>query len=185
MVMPLRDLCLIDFGPFWGPSWDPLGTPKGTPKNTSKEDLQKELKDEPVLAREREARLNERTLSQACSKKIQVANFTTITSMVLCTFEQARARHVVFGRACGAALTTPTTERGQLQFDAAIKLCCKHGKTHTKSSPKTNKTNPNKNTHKRKEGNKLISPKYLPKCRSKRFKHMSMISEICPKSSPK
>ena len=36
-------------------------------------------------------------------------NFTATKSIVLHPFEQLRARHVVFGRACGAALTTPST----------------------------------------------------------------------------
>ena len=58
--MLFRNLFLIDFEPFGGPSGDPMGTPKGTLKNTSKKDPPKK----PVLAREREARSNARSLSQ-------------------------------------------------------------------------------------------------------------------------
>ena len=40
---------------------------------------------EPVLAREREARLNVRSLSQACFKQLYVADFVTIMCIVPCT----------------------------------------------------------------------------------------------------
>ena len=49
-------------------------------------------------------------------------NFTTTKSIVLRPFEQLRARHVVFGRACGAALTTPNILRKATAYDIAIML---------------------------------------------------------------
>ena len=63
----------------------------------------------PVLAREREARLNVRALPQALQTLIRGINFTAIKSMVPCTVQQVQTRHVVFGRACGAASTTSNT----------------------------------------------------------------------------
>ena len=48
--------------------------------------------------------------------------FTATKSIVLRSFEQLRARHVVFGRACGAALTTASTLRKVAEFDTTIML---------------------------------------------------------------
>ena len=53
----------------------------------------------------------------------QVGNdFKEIKSVVSYSFEQIQASHVVFGRACGAALTTPTILRKAAAYDIAIML---------------------------------------------------------------
>ena len=49
-------------------------------------------------------------------------NFTAIRSMVPCAFEQIQAGHVVFSRACGAALTTLSNLEKTLEIDAATML---------------------------------------------------------------
>ena len=49
-------------------------------------------------------------------------NFNEIKSVVPCAFKQLQARHVVFGRACGAALTTPNILRKATAYDIAIML---------------------------------------------------------------
>ena len=49
-------------------------------------------------------------------------NFNEIKSVVSCAFKQIQARHVVFGRACGAALTTPNILRKATAYDIAITL---------------------------------------------------------------
>ena len=46
-------------------------------------------------------------------------NFNEIKSVVSYTFKQIQARHVVFGRACGAALTTPNILRKATGYDIA------------------------------------------------------------------
>ena len=46
-------------------------------------------------------------------------NVTAIKSMVPCAFEQIQARHVVFGRACGAALTTLNNLENTAEVDEA------------------------------------------------------------------
>ena len=59
------------FHRFWtllGTLLGPFGHQKSTLKNTPKKDTKKELFYKPVLAREREARLNARASSQACFK---------------------------------------------------------------------------------------------------------------------
>ena len=52
----------------FGDSFGTLWAPKKHPKKHLKKRHPKSTKNEPVLAREREARLNERTSSQACFK---------------------------------------------------------------------------------------------------------------------
>ena len=49
-------------------------------------------------------------------------NFNEIKSVVSCAFKQIQASHVVFGRACGAALTTPHIFRKATAVDMAIML---------------------------------------------------------------
>ena len=49
-------------------------------------------------------------------------NFNEIKSVVPCAFKQLQASHVVFGRACGAALTTPSILRKETAYDFAIAL---------------------------------------------------------------
>ena len=49
-------------------------------------------------------------------------NFKEIKSEVPCAFEKIQASHVVFGRACGTALTTPHIFRKATAFDIAIML---------------------------------------------------------------
>ena len=44
-------------------------------------------------------------------------NFNEIKSVVSYSFEQIQASHVVFGRACGAALTTPNMLRQATAYD--------------------------------------------------------------------
>ena len=49
-------------------------------------------------------------------------NLNEIKSVVSCAFKQIQASHVVFGRACGAALTTPNILRKATAYDIAITL---------------------------------------------------------------
>ena len=49
-------------------------------------------------------------------------NVTAIRSMVSCAFEHIQARHVVFSRACGAALTTLNNLEKRFEIDAATML---------------------------------------------------------------
>ena len=49
-------------------------------------------------------------------------NFNEIKSVVSCALEQLQASHVVFGRACGAALTTPNKLRKATAYDIAIMM---------------------------------------------------------------
>ena len=49
-------------------------------------------------------------------------NFNEIKSVVSCAFKQIQASLVVFGRACGAALTTPNILRKATAYDIAITL---------------------------------------------------------------
>ena len=49
-------------------------------------------------------------------------NFSEIKSVVPCAFKQLQASHVVFGRACGAALTTPNILRTATAYDIPIML---------------------------------------------------------------
>ena len=46
-------------------------------------------------------------------------NVTAIKSMLPCVFEHIPARHVVFSRACGAALTTLNNLEKTFEIDAA------------------------------------------------------------------
>ena len=50
------------------------------------------------------------------------SNFNEIKSVVPCASKQLQASHVVFGRACGAALTTPNKLRKATAYDIAITL---------------------------------------------------------------
>ena len=49
-------------------------------------------------------------------------NLNEIKSVVSCAFKQIKASYVVFGRACGAALTTPNILRKATAYDIAIML---------------------------------------------------------------
>ena len=49
-------------------------------------------------------------------------NLNEIKSVVSCASKQIKASHVVFGRACGAALTTPNMLRKATAYDIAIML---------------------------------------------------------------
>ena len=49
-------------------------------------------------------------------------DFNEIKSVASYNFKQIQACHVVFGRACGAALTTPNILRKATAYDIAITL---------------------------------------------------------------
>ena len=49
-------------------------------------------------------------------------NFYEIKSVVSCAFKQIQASHVVFGRACGAALTTLSNSENTVEIDEATIL---------------------------------------------------------------
>ena len=49
-------------------------------------------------------------------------NVTAIKSMLPCVFEHIPARHVVFSRACGAALTTLSNLENTVEIDEATIL---------------------------------------------------------------
>ena len=49
-------------------------------------------------------------------------NFNEIKAVASYNFKQIQACHVVFGRACGAALTTPNILRKATAYDIAITL---------------------------------------------------------------
>ena len=49
-------------------------------------------------------------------------DFNEIKSVASYNFKQIQACHVVFGRACGAALTTPNILRTATTYDIAIML---------------------------------------------------------------
>ena len=57
-------------------------------------------------------------------------NFNEIKSVVPCALKQLQASHVVFGRACGAALTTPNILRKANTYDIAITLPAQASASH-------------------------------------------------------
>ena len=69
-------------------------------------------------------------------------NFTATKSIVLRPFEQLRARHVVFGRACGAALTTLSNLENTVEIDGATILTQEQetSRAHVKLSTYTHET---------------------------------------------
>ena len=72
-------------------------------------------------------------------------NFKEIKSVVPCAFEKIQASHVVFGRACGTALTTPHIFRKPAAFDIAIMLpdqSSARTANRTDSLTSLNQTNP-------------------------------------------
>ena len=67
-------------------------------------------------------------------------NFNEIKSVVSCAFKQLQASHVVLGRACDAALTTPNILRKATAFDTAIMLL---DQSSTSAANSTDKLKPN------------------------------------------
>ena len=67
-------------------------------------------------------------------------NFNEIRSVVSCTFKQLQASYVVFGRACGAALTTPNIFREATAYDIAIML---RDQSSASTANSTNNLKPN------------------------------------------
>ena len=67
-------------------------------------------------------------------------NFTEIKSVVSCAFKQIKTRHLVFGRALGAALTTTNILRKATAYDIAIML---RDQSSASAANSTDKLKPN------------------------------------------